>query len=55
MEDKQSTSIDAATISPTASWPESETLFLINCYDVWSATPPRGRQCGDPAPAADPA
>ncbi len=22
-------------------WPESQTLFLLTCYDVWSATPPR--------------
>jgi hypothetical protein len=53
MENKQPTTIDAAAISPIASWPESETLFLINCYDVWSATPPRGCQCGDPAPDAE--
>lgn len=36
-----------------SNWQDSETLFLINCYDVWSATPPRGCQCGDPAPAGD--
>lgn len=35
-------------------WPESKTLFLLNCYDIWSATPPRGRLCGDPVPAAVP-
>jgi len=34
-------------------WPASKTLFLLNCYDVWSATPPRGCQCGDPAPVAE--
>jgi hypothetical protein len=22
-------------------WRESRTLFLLTCYDVWSATPPR--------------
>lgn len=22
-------------------WRDSETLFLLTCYDVWSATPPR--------------
>lgn len=25
-----------------ASWAESPVLYLLNCYDVWSATPPRG-------------
>ena len=30
-----------ATDAP-ASWAESHVLFLLNCYDVWSATPPRG-------------
>jgi hypothetical protein len=53
MENNQPTTIDAVTTSPIANWSESETLFLINCYDVWSATPPRGCQCGDPTPAAD--
>lgn len=32
-------------------WPDSKTLFLLNCYNIWSATPPRGCLCGDPAPA----
>ena len=31
-------------------WKHSETLFLLTCYDVWSATPPRGCACGDTAP-----
>lgn len=31
-------------------WAESPVLYLLTCYDVWSATPPRG--C-DPAPAVD--
>jgi hypothetical protein len=31
-------------------WQHSETLFLLTCYDVWSATPPRGCACGDVAP-----
>lgn len=22
-------------------WHDSQTLFLLTCYDVWSATPPR--------------
>lgn len=22
-------------------WQDSQTLFLLTCYDVWSATPPR--------------
>jgi len=22
-------------------WHNSQTLFLLTCYDVWSATPPR--------------
>ena len=34
-------------------WQNSETLFLLKCYDVWSATPPRGCKCGDVALAAD--
>ena len=33
-------------------WRNSETLFLLNCYDVWSATPPRGKECTSPVPAA---
>lgn len=35
-----------------ATWRNSDTLFLLTCYDVWRGTPPRGRQCGDPLPAA---
>ncbi len=26
-------------------------IFLLNCYDVWSATPPRPAHCPAPAPA----
>jgi hypothetical protein len=26
-------------------WSHSETLFLLTCYDVWSATPARGCEC----------
>jgi len=33
-------------------WRDSDTLFLLECYDVWSATPPRGRDCDSPLPAA---
>lgn len=40
--------------SAPCDWPESKTLFLLNCYDIWSATPPRGCLCGDPAPAPTP-
>ncbi len=25
-------------------------IFLLNCYDVWSATPRRPRHCPAPAP-----
>jgi len=35
-----------------ASWRNSDTLFLLNCYDVWSATPPRGCDCRSYLPAA---
>lgn len=33
-------------------WQDSDTLYLLRCYDVWSATPPRGCDCGNPLPAA---
>ena len=36
----------------TETWRNSDTLFLLKCYDVWSATPPRGCDCGDSLPAA---
>jgi hypothetical protein len=29
----------------TEQWKHSETLFLLTCYDIWSATPARGCQC----------
>jgi hypothetical protein len=32
-------------------WRESDVLYLLKCYDVWSATPPRGCECGSPIPA----
>ena len=32
-------------------WRHSQTLFLLKCYDIWSATPPRGCDCRDTAPA----
>jgi len=28
-------------------WRHSETLFLLTCYDIWSATPSRGCECND--------
>lgn len=31
-------------------WQHSDILFLLTCYDVWSATPPRGCACGDVTP-----
>lgn len=34
-------------------WQDSETLFLLKCYDIWSATPPRGCDCNSQQPAAD--
>jgi hypothetical protein len=34
-------------------WRDSETLYLLRCYDIWSATPPRGCECGAPLPTAD--
>jgi hypothetical protein len=33
-------------------WRNSDDLYLLKCYDVWSATPPRGCECSDPLPAA---
>lgn len=30
-------------------------IFLLNCYDVWSATPPRPGHCPAPGLAPDPA
>jgi len=33
------------------SWADSSVLYLLTCYDVWSATPSRG--C-EPAPAKQP-
>jgi hypothetical protein len=33
-------------------WRNSDELFLFKCYDVWSATPPRGCECGSPIPTA---
>jgi hypothetical protein len=34
-------------------WEHSDTLFFLTCYDVWSATPPRGCLCGDVVLAID--
>ena len=31
-------------------WRDSDILYLLKCYDVWSATPPRGCECGSPLP-----
>lgn len=27
--------------SDSQEWHDSQTLFLLTCYDIWSATPPR--------------
>ena len=37
--------------------PESHAalIYLLNCYDVWSATPPRPRHCLALGPALAPA
>ena len=39
----------AAEPEATDNWADSSVLYLLTCYDVWSATPPRG--C-EPAVAA---
>jgi len=38
---------------PTEQWKHSETLFLLTCYDIWSATPPRGCRCGEASALPD--
>lgn len=53
MELQQRQSLEQGHPNASCDWPESKTLFLLNCYDVWSATPPRGCLCGDPAPTTD--
>lgn len=34
-------------------WADSSVLYLLTCYDVWSATPPRGCEPAIVAPAAE--
>jgi len=53
MKNPRMTQLAGSAQSAPDAWQTSETLFLLNCYDVWSATPPRGCACGDPAPAPE--
>lgn len=53
MERTDAAMTDHVTPASAGSWTDSDTLFLLNCYDIWSATPPRGCLCGDPAPAPE--
>ncbi|MDP6390588.1 MAG: hypothetical protein QF654_11895 [Alphaproteobacteria bacterium] len=50
MQNKRNESVETA--DEAGEWAGSETLFLMNCYDVWSATP--SRDCFDgPAGATE--